>query len=246
MENIIQYSKENEEYFFKRIEELTDKNQFLACIETLESIPKEKRDYRICYELARAYQNFAIIGENEKGTEIELGRELLLTSISILESVREEGENKAKWNMRMAYGYQYLEDKEEFAIPYALHWAELDPSDKDAMAVVEECKQALKNRVKKAVLSKVYEIVVEILKSHKITDSLDYSNRENEELEEIDEEIYLAIKDYAVEEEDILDVIENVLEDLESVNKYKNGGKIMEKITHDFFWRIRLGKGTGR
>ena len=41
----------------------------------------------------------------------------------MLESVREEGQDKAEWNMRMAYGYQYLYGQEEKAIPYAQRWA---------------------------------------------------------------------------------------------------------------------------
>ena len=32
--------------------------------------------------------------------------------------------DKAEWNMRMAYGYQYLYGQEEKAIPYAQRWAE--------------------------------------------------------------------------------------------------------------------------
>ena len=40
------------------------------------------------------------------------------------ESVQEEGQDKAQWNMRMAYAYQYLYGQEEKAIPYAQRWAE--------------------------------------------------------------------------------------------------------------------------
>ncbi|MBF0715669.1 hypothetical protein [Gemelliphila palaticanis] len=64
----------------------------------------------------------------------------------------------------MAYGYQYLEDKEELAIVYALRWAELDPSDKNALLVVEECKEEIKNRVKNHLLIKAYEEIESILK----------------------------------------------------------------------------------
>ena len=39
---------------------------------------------------------------------------------------------------RMAYGYQYLNGQEEKAIPYARRWAELDPEDEDAPAVIQE------------------------------------------------------------------------------------------------------------
>ena len=41
----------------------------------------------------------------------------------MLESVQEEGQDKAQWNMRMAYAYQYLYGQEEKAIPYAQRWA---------------------------------------------------------------------------------------------------------------------------
>ena len=64
----------------------------------------------------------------------------------MLESVREEGQDKAQWNMRMAYGYQYLYGQEEQAIPYAQRWAELDPEDKDAPAVIQECQKEIAKR----------------------------------------------------------------------------------------------------
>lgn len=142
-ENMVQnkliYNKENREEFFKKIGELTEQDKYTECINALENISAEERDYKICYTLARAYQNFAIIGDDDKGTEYKIGDEALLKSLEILESVREEGENKADWNMRMAYGYQYLKYQEEKAIPYALRWAELDPKDKNALEVVKEC-----------------------------------------------------------------------------------------------------------
>ena len=49
-------------------------------------------------------------------------------SSEVLESVREEGQDKAEWNLRMAYGHQYLYGQGEKAIPYAQRWAELDLS----------------------------------------------------------------------------------------------------------------------
>ncbi len=48
--------------------------------------------------------------------------------------------------MRMAYGYQYLYGQEEKAIPYAQRWAELDPQDKDALAVIQECQKEIAKR----------------------------------------------------------------------------------------------------
>lgn len=215
MESEISYTKENEEEFFNKINELTDKNKFLACIEALESISQEERDYKICYQLARAYQNFAIIGEDEKETPIDIGEKFLLSSIEILEAIRKEGEHQSDWNMRMAYGYQYLRGQEEKAIPYALYWAELDPSDENALLVVEECKKEIENREKQHVLLQVHEIVELILKDYKISSMEEYWDRDHKQLDEIEEKIYWATLDYLVDQEDIIDIIEDVLADVE-------------------------------
>ena len=68
----------------------------------------------------------------------------------MLESVREEGQDKAQWNMRMAYGYQYLYAQEEKAIPYAQRWAELAPEDEDAQAVIQQCQEEIDRRAEAA------------------------------------------------------------------------------------------------
>ena len=112
----------------------------------LESIPMEERDYQVWYQLARAYQNFAIVGNDDKGTPSFIGDKFLLKSIDILNSVREEGKDKAEWHMRMAYAYQYLTHEEERAIPYALRWAKLEPEEENALEVVKECKEEIEKR----------------------------------------------------------------------------------------------------
>ena len=140
------WNLENRKEFFAYIEKLTDEDKYTECITALESIPMEERDYEVWYQLARAYQNFAIVGNDDKGTPSFIGDKFLLKSIDILNSVREEGKDKAEWNMRMAYAYQYLTHEEEKAIPYALRWAELDPADKDALGVVKECKEEIEKR----------------------------------------------------------------------------------------------------
>ena len=142
----MKWNSENREEFFAYIEKLTDEDTYTECMTALESIPMEERDYQVWYQLARAYQNFAIIGNDDQGTPSFIGDKFLLKSIDILNSVREEGKDKAEWNMRMAYAYQYLTHEEEKAIPYALHWAELDPEDKDALEVVKECKEEIEKR----------------------------------------------------------------------------------------------------
>ena len=140
------WNLENRKEFFAYIEKLTDEDTYTECITALESIPMEERDYEVWYQLARAYQNFAIVGNDDKGTPSFIGDKYLLKSIDILNSVREEGKDKAEWNMRMAYAYQYLTHEEEKAIPYALRWVELDPEEQNALEVVKECKEEIEKR----------------------------------------------------------------------------------------------------
>ena len=142
----MKWNSENREEFFAYIEKLIDEDKYTECITALENIPMEERDYKVWYQLARTYQNFAIIGNDDKGTPSFIGDKFLLKSIDILNSVREEGKDKAEWHMRMAYAYQYLTHEEERAIPYALRWAELDPEEENALEVVKECKEEIEKR----------------------------------------------------------------------------------------------------
>ena len=158
----MKWNSENREEFFAYIEKLTDEDTYTECMTALESIPMEERDYQVWYQLARAYQNYAIIGNDDKGTPSFIGDKYLLKSIDILNSVREEGKDKAEWNMRMAYAYQYLTHEEEKAIPYALRWAELDPEDENALEVVKECKEEIEKRVNVATEKVINQKTAEI------------------------------------------------------------------------------------
>ena len=142
----IPYTQQNAEAFFAQLEQWNDEDEYTRCIQALNTIPEELRNYRTAYALARALENYAIIGDHDEGTPNYKGDKALMRAIEVLESVREEGRNKAEWNMRMAYGYQYLYGKEEKAIPYAKRWAELDPEDENAPAVIRECKAEIRKR----------------------------------------------------------------------------------------------------
>ena len=142
----IPYTPHNAEAFYEQLEKWTDEDEYTRCIQALNAVPKDWRDYRFAYALARALENYAIIGDHDEGTPNYKGDKALLRAIDVLESVRDEGQHKAEWNMRMAYGYQYLYGQEEKAIPYAERWAELDPDDKNAALVIEECTDAIKKR----------------------------------------------------------------------------------------------------
>ena len=142
----IPYTQQNAEAFFAQLEQWNDEDEYTRCIQALNAIPEDWRNYRTAYALARALENYAIIGDHNEGTPRYKGDKALCRAIEVLESVREEGQDKAEWNMRMAYGYQYLYGQEEKAIPYAQRWAELDPEDENAPAVIRECKAEIRKR----------------------------------------------------------------------------------------------------
>ena len=142
----IPYTQQNAEAFFAQLEQWNDEDEYTRCIQALNAIPEDWRNYRIAYAMARALENYAIIGDHDEGTLKSKGDKALLRAIEVLESVREEGQDKAEWNMRMAYGYQYLYGQEKKAIPYAQRWAELDPEDENAPAVIRECKAEIRKR----------------------------------------------------------------------------------------------------
>lgn len=142
----IPYTPQNEEAFFAQLEQWNDEDEYTRCIQALNAIPEDWRNYRTAYALARALENYAIIGDHDEDTPNYKGDKALRRAIEMLESVQEEGQDKAQWNMRMAYAYQYLYGQEEKAIPYAQRWAELDPEDEDAQAVLRECREEIAKR----------------------------------------------------------------------------------------------------
>ena len=142
----IPYTPENAEDFFRQLEQWNDEDEFTRCIQALNTIPEDWRNYRIVYAMAQALENYAILGDHQEEPPYYKAEKALLRAIELLESVREEGQDKAQWNMRMAYGYQYLYHQEEKAIPYAQRWAELDPEDENAPAVIQECQEEIAKR----------------------------------------------------------------------------------------------------
>lgn len=144
----IPYKPENADAFYKQIEQWNDEDEYTLSIKALETISPDLWDYRAAYAMARALENYAIIGDHNEGTPTYKGDNALNRAIEVLEEVREEGRDKAEWNMRMAYAYQYLYGQEEKAIPYAQRWAELDPDDENALWVINECKKEIADRSK--------------------------------------------------------------------------------------------------
>ena len=146
----IPYTPQNEEEFFQQLEQWNDEDEYTRCIQALNAIPEDWRNYRTAYAMARALENYAVLGDHQQEPPYYKAEKALRRAIEVLESVREEGQDKAEWNMRMAYGYQYLHAQEEDAIPYAQRWAELDPEDEDAPAVIQECQKEIAKRRRRA------------------------------------------------------------------------------------------------
>ena len=146
----IPYTPQNEEEFFQQLEQWNDEDEYTRCIQALNAIPEDQRNYRIAYAMARALENYAVLGDHQQEPPYYKAEKALRRAIEVLELVREEGQDKAQWNMRMAYGYQYLYHQEEKAIPYAQRWAELDPEDENAPAVIQECQEEIDRRAEAA------------------------------------------------------------------------------------------------
>lgn len=142
----IPYTKENKEEFLAQIEKWNDMEKFSKCIKALDDIPEAEQDYDMVMLLVRAYENYAILGDNGEEPEDDEKERALNKALELLESIREAGESQAGWNKRMAYAYQYLVEQEEKAIEYAKRWAELDPEDSSAVAVINECNEELEKR----------------------------------------------------------------------------------------------------
>lgn len=142
----IPYTKENKEEFLAQIEKWNDMEKFSKCIKALEDIPEAEQDHDMVMLQVRAYENYAILGDNGEEPEDDEKERALNKALELLESIREAGESQAGWNKRMAYAYQYLVEQEEKAIEYAKRWAELDPEDSSAVAVINECNEELEKR----------------------------------------------------------------------------------------------------
>ncbi len=66
----------------EQIEEWNDADEFSRCIEAIEAIPEQERDYLLTVKLSRAYSNLAVLGDHgEHGTDGEVDGDLLQHAI---------------------------------------------------------------------------------------------------------------------------------------------------------------------
>ena len=128
----------------EQIEKWNDADEFARCIEAIEAIPEQERDYLLTLKLGRAYSNLAVLGDHSTlGENAEVDGDLLRHAIDLLESVRTQGENDPYWNARMGYSCLMAYRSAASAYEYAKHWLALVPDDPAAQKLVRDCEEYL-------------------------------------------------------------------------------------------------------
>ena len=107
----------------EQIEKWNDADEFSRCIEAIEAIPEQERDYLLTLKLGRAYSNLAVLGDHGAlGENAEVDGDLLRHAIDLLEAVRTQGENDPYWNARMGYSCLMAYSSAATAYEYAKRW----------------------------------------------------------------------------------------------------------------------------
>ena len=128
----------------EQTEEWNDADEFSRCIEAIEAIPEQERDYLLTVKLSRAYSNLAVLGDHgAHGTDGEVDGDLLRHAIDLLRSVRTQGENDPYWNSRMGYSCLMAYHSAAIAYEYAKRWLALVPDDPAAQKLVRDCEEYL-------------------------------------------------------------------------------------------------------
>ena len=69
-----------------QIEQWNDADEFSRCIEAIEAIPEQERDYLLTLKLGRAYSNLAVLGDHGAlGENAEVDGDLLRHAIDLLD-----------------------------------------------------------------------------------------------------------------------------------------------------------------
>lgn len=129
----------NKEELLGQINEWHETEGHKKIIDTIEALPREEWDYELIGLLARAYNNLAMFDET---TPEEEQPRLLEKAVSLLESVREEGQEDALWHYRLGYSLYYL-CREAEALTCFQRSAELNPDDEDSRFYISECEKIL-------------------------------------------------------------------------------------------------------
>lgn len=142
----VTWQADNPDAFYEQIDKWNDADEFSRCIRALKSLPAKARDDRATIALARALENFAILGDHNQGTAPEVGEQAIRLALQVLEGMRESGQKQAAWHMRMAYAYEYLAEY-EVALTHAQQWQALAPTDANAPRLIQVCQTELIKRM---------------------------------------------------------------------------------------------------
>ena len=105
----IPYTQQNAEEFFAQLEQWNDEDEYTRCIPG-PGTPSRRTGGTTAPPTPwhGRWRTTPSSGTTTRAPLTIKGDKALRRAIEVLESVREEGQDKAEWNMRMAYGYQYL------------------------------------------------------------------------------------------------------------------------------------------
>ena len=143
----IPYTPQNEEEFFQQLEQWNDEDEYTRCIQALNAIPEDWRNYRTAYAMARALENYASFGRPSARSppttrqKRPCGAPLRCWSPSGRRA-RTRRSGICGWPMDISISMA----RRSKAIPYAQRWAELDPEDEDAPAVIQACQEEIAKR----------------------------------------------------------------------------------------------------
>ena len=146
----------------EKMNKLHDENKHEEIIKLIQNI-NTPLDYELTCLLARAYYNMSVLNDDSY--------EYIEKGISLLESVKDMGQNDPLWHYRMGYGYFYT-DRPEIALNYFNRAVELIPKTKEQAALWRSYNLGL-------LIGECYFII----KSKEITES--FGNGENADKQDI-------------------------------------------------------------
>ena len=104
----IPYNPQNPDAFFQQLNKWDQEGENVKCIQALNTIPQEWNDFEVVYAKAVALTDYAIMGNKGKNVNATTSIKCLLRARHLLETVREEGMDTAKWHRYLGYIYEYI------------------------------------------------------------------------------------------------------------------------------------------
>ena len=131
----------NREELLQQVKDWNNENDHQQIVDAIEALPREEWGYELTSLLARAYNNLAMIG----GKTANEQHGLLEKAVSLLESVREAGQDDDRWHFRLGYALYYL-DRTEEALTCFRRTHELAPEDSTALQFILWCENTLESK----------------------------------------------------------------------------------------------------